>query len=374
MSWVIGACQAGGQRMFELLSSTGQVEQVAAEALATSGVPCGTGASTRVVYEGDLETWSRVAVDEYLQAFGIELPPGLSNRHSVFLAQLADGTSIFVPALALMRGIFRPHELLMPLAFTPGNVDLMGFVDYSNDPPTIVLDGTEQRNLNKRDAASRYEPVRWMLSSTSANRCAHSVYLYSLSGRLDLRLPQGQFRLVLHGRQVASSLFVTKVTVTWVTVPVEDSVTRAEHTHVFHRMAAKERTVPALAALPPVPVLPDGRVELTDLEWDRIKPLLDSKKRNRSIHSGRELLNLMLFKLSSGSSWKTVTRSSNFQETTLTTTFRYWQLDGRFSRVLSELMQLRGTTRNRPAQYHKYQFIKNCERRILSPSPPVMGR
>lgn len=343
MSWVIGACQAGGQRMFEVLSSKGKVEQVAADALATKGVPRGTGSSTRAVYEGDLSTWSSTAEDEYLQAFGIELPSGLSNRHTVFRGQLADGTSILVPALALMRGFFRPHGVLMPLVFTPGNIDLMGFVDYSNDPPKIVLDGTEQRDLKKHDTASRYEPLRWMLSSTSAHQCAHSVYLHSLGGRLDLRLPRGQFRLVLHGRQVASNLFVTKVTVTWATVPVEDSVIQEEHTYVFHRMAAEERTVTALAALPPVPVLQDGRVELTESEWERIKPLLDSKRRNQTTHCRRDLLNTMLFKLSSGRSWKVITRSSCFSETTLTTNFRRWQLDGRLSRILSELMLLRGT-------------------------------
>ena len=343
MSWVIGACLVGGQGMFEVLSSTGQIEQVAADALATLGVPRGKGVSTRAVYEGDLSTWTRVAEDEYLQAFGIELPPGLSNRHAVFRGQQADGTRILVPALALMRGFFRPHGVLMPLAFTPGNVDLMGFVDYSNDPPTVVLDGETEKRIDKRDIASRYEPVRWMLSSTSAHQCAHSVYLHSIGGRLDLRLPQGQFRLVLHGRQVESTLFVTKVTVTSVTVPVDDCVAKAEHTYVFHRMAAEERTVTALAALPPVPVLQDGRVELTDSEWERIKPLLDSKTRSRSVHSGRDLLNHMLFKLSSGRSWKAVTRSSSFEETTLTTTFRRWQLDGRLFIVMSELMLLRGT-------------------------------
>ena len=218
MSWVIGACLVGGQRMFEVLSRTGQVEEVSAEALATLGVPRSIGTSTRVVYEGDLSTWSSTAEDEYLQAFGIELPPGLSNRHTIYSAQQGDGTRILVPALVLIRGLFRPHALLMPLVFTPGNVDLMGFVDYSNDPPTVVLDGAEQMTLNKRDAASRYEPVRWMLSSTSAHQCAHSIYLHSLGGRLDLRLPQGQLRLVLHGRKVGAILFVTKVTVTWVTV------------------------------------------------------------------------------------------------------------------------------------------------------------
>ncbi len=350
MCWVIGTCQVGGQRMFEVLSSTGQVEQVAADALATIDVPRGTAPSTRAVYEGDLSIWSRVAEDEYLQAFGIKLPQEVLNRHAVYSAQLADGTRILVPALALMRGFFRPNRLLMPRVFTPGNVDLMGFVDYSNDPPTVILDGETEKGLDKRDIASRYEPVRWMLSSTSAHRCAHSVYLHSLGGRLDLSLPQGRLRLVLHGRQVESTLFVTKVTVTSVTVPVEDSVTQSDHTYVFHRMAAEERTVTALAALPPVPVLQDGRVELTDSEWERIKPLLDSKRRNQTTHCRRDLLDTMLFKLSSGRSWKVVTRSSSFEETTLTTTFRRWQLDGRLHRVLSELMLLRGTTRNCPAQ------------------------
>lgn len=341
MNWVVGACQEGGQQKFLMLSKEGGYTNVGVESLATHGTP-NPAPTERVIFTGDLSSWVRTSGDLYLQGCGIQLPVGMTNRHSVFIHQLDDGTNVHVPALVLIRGLFRPHRLLLPVIFTPGNVDLLGFVDYSRSSPAVVLNAQPEKYVNRLELDSRYEPLRWLHSSRSARNGAHSVYTNSLNGHLHLCLPHGEFRLVLHGLRVGSNLFVTKVTATSVTVPPGDCVAKAEQTFIFHRMASSDRKVTALSDFPPVPVLQGNQVMLTGVEWQRIEPLLGSRGNRRQRHCRRDMLDVMLQKLSSGSSWKSMTKTSGIAEVNLTTTFRRWQLDGRFSNVLAELALIRG--------------------------------
>lgn len=158
---------------------------------------------------------------------------------------------------------------------------------------------------------------------------------------MDLTLHLGRFKLVMHGRRVGSELFVTKVTMISVSVEAADSVTGTGLSYVFHRMAGQERKVPALATLPPIPTRADGMVTLSGSEWLDIEPLLNSSQRREKAHSRRALLDVMLQKLSSGRSWKAMSRESGFIETNLTTTFRRWQRDGRLGSVLERLKHAR---------------------------------
>lgn len=341
MGWALGAVQEAGQQKFMVLSEGGRVESVGTAALATEGMPCAS-LSKRVVYTGDISTWSSTTVDGYLQAFGVTVPAGLENRHDVFRSQLADGTTILVPALALMRGLLRPHRTLLSLAFTPSNVDTLGFVDYSSHPPTVVLDAEPESSVHIFAADVRFEPLRWFHASRSARQCAQSVYDHALNGQLGLHLPRGVFQLALHGLKVGSTLFVTKLNVTSVTVSPEDCVASVEQVFFFHGMATPERKVSSVSDFPVVPIRPGHHVALTDEEWAAVEPIFNSSCNVRQRHCRRGLLDAILLKLSSARPWKAVQQVSGFDKTTLTTTFRLWQLDGRLSRVLAELELLRG--------------------------------
>jgi Putative transposase of IS4/5 family (DUF4096) len=341
MGWVLRAVQEDGQQKFMLLSEKGRVESVNAAALATEGIPFAA-SSKRVVYTGEISTWSCTSADEYLRVFGVAVSAGLENRHTVFRSRMADGTTVLVPALALMRGLLRPHRTLLPLAFTPSNVDTLGFVDYSRHPPTVVLDAEPESSVHIFAADVRFEPLRWFHASRSARQCAQSVYEHALNGQLGLHLPRGVFQLVLHGLKIGSTLFVTKLNVTSVTVCPEDNIASVEQTFLFHGMAAPERKVSSVPDFPVVPVRPGRHVALTNEEWVAVEPLFESSGTVRQRHCRRGLLDAILLKLSSAHPWKVVQQASGFDKTTLTTTFRRWQLDGRLSRVLTELEYLRG--------------------------------
>jgi hypothetical protein len=336
MDWVTSARQAGGQLHFSVASQNGSIEQVQVGSLATAGLPT-TGPLERMVYKGDISTWARASSDKYLKAFGFSRTDQLSAGHPVYCHALDDGTTVHVPALAIIRALFKPHRLILPVVFSPGNIDVLGFVDYASAPPVVVLDRGREKYLDRREIEDRYEPLRWLHSSRSARDCSQSVFMNSLNGCVDLALPLGQFRLVMHGRRVGSELFVTKVTMITASVEATDSITESEEVFLFHRMAGPERAVPTLSALPLVPARPDGLVTLTDAEWVDVEELLNSQRRRQRKHSWRELLDVMLQKLDDGTSWKSTARNSGFSETILTTTFRRWQLDGRLAQVLNRL-------------------------------------
>lgn len=336
MRWITGVRQEGGRQHFLTLTQKGEQDHIEVASLSTVGVPTAN-TLERTVFTGVLSGWTRTPSKRYLEAFGFAVPDGMEHQHSVYCHQLDDGTTLHVPALAFIRALYKPHRLLLPVIFSPANIDIFGFVDYSSAPPVVILDKGREKYLDHRQIEDRYEPLRWLHSSRSARACSQSVFTNSLNGCVDLALPLGQFRLVMHGRLVGSELFVTKVAMITASVEATDSVTGSEEAFLFHRMAGPERAVPTLSALPPVPTRLDGLVTLTDAEWVDVEELLNSQRRRQRKHSWRELLDVILQKLSGGSSWKSVARSSGFSETILTTTFRRWQLDGRLAKVLNRL-------------------------------------
>lgn len=341
MEWVMGAVHEDGQQRFLAWSKHANVESVDAKSLAVIGMPSVV-ATKRAIFTGDISAWVRTTGDEYLEAFGIALPAELTNRHAVFRTHLGDGTVVHVPALALARAFFRPHRLLMPRIFTPGNVDLLGFIDYSSNPPSAVVDAEFERSVDFRDGDYYFEPLRWLHSSRTARMCAQSVYFNAMAGLLDFQLPQGQFRLVLHGYKVVATLFVTKVNVVSVTVPADDCIAESEQSFIFHGMASAKRKVSSGPDFPAVPLRQNNQVVLTDDEWKAVAPLLVGQTRKSQRNCRRALLDAILLRLSNVQPWKSVMQTSGFDKNTLTSTFRRWQLDGRLARVLAALALVRG--------------------------------
>ena len=249
MSWAVGICQESRPQKFLMLSDEKELTHIDVTSLGKHGVPTPK-ATKRIVYTGNFSSWVRDSTDRYLKNFDIELPAAVTNRHAVFCFSLEDGTRVHVPALVLIRGLFKPSNWMPPAVFTPGNVDTLGFVDYSCDPPKVVLD--LDQNTSQRDAGSCAQLLSWIHTSHSARRSAQSVYQYSLDGSIDLALPLGEFRLVLHGTSVGSNIFVTKMCPISTTVRCEDSVAQTERSFFFQQMAAASRKVTPLTELPAI--------------------------------------------------------------------------------------------------------------------------
>ncbi len=75
------------------------------------------------------------------------------------------------------------------------------------------------------------------------------------------------------------------------------------------------------------------RHELTDAEWEFIRPLLPRPRRGRSRLDDRRILNGIVWKFRAGVAWRDVPERYG-SWATLHTRFRRWAKDGTFTRML----------------------------------------
>ena len=292
----------------------------------------------RVLYKGCLSSWTPSNQDDYLAGLGVRLPDRCLNRHEIFKF-VDDGLTVHVPALALMQAFFKPCPLLFPAAFKIAGPDIFAYVDYSQTPPTVVVDHLAyiRHTHRSRESAAPNKPLEWLHLSKSARNAMHSVYLGALIGALRMSLPLGSFRIALHGPKIGSQIFATTATLIAMTIPEEDSVTGSSETLIFHSMADPRRKVRASAVGIKIPLHADGTSSITDQEWQLIEPILTPKRKTRNvIHSRRDLLDAILLKISSGIWWAKVP-TKGFKTTDLSGAFRRWKADGLFDQALEVL-------------------------------------
>lgn len=343
MEWALGLAEGGVSNQFELLDGAGQQSLVGTSALLTVGVPTSKNQRpTRVAYEGDFSSWNTVSADAYLEAFGIEIPAGQLNRHSVFVLTDVKGMTIHVPALVLMRAFFKPGPSVFPAMFSPANIDLLSFVDYGSTPPCVVVDDAQcgKRCANFSDGVNQAKFIHWLQTSLSARQLAQSAHQYAQSGHLSIDLPRGQVRIIFHGRHAGDQLFATKANLISVLVPRDDSISDEEMLFTFHSNKDSERIPLAGIGSYQVPMHPNGQFAVTEDEWGVVEPLLIGKTRRVTVNPRRAVLDIILHKLSSGTSWKTVPKNA---VTTLDVTmaFRRWAASGRLNTVLNYLQESR---------------------------------
>lgn len=349
MEWALGFTEGCGPRKIELVAVGGKVSEIGVDELAKVGTPTAT-QEKRLAYEGDFSTWKVGRSTTYLDAFGIHMPEGKANLHSVFTMSAQNGVTVHVPALVLMRAFFKPVQQLLPAMFTPANIDQVSFVDYTCTPPRVLIDDAV---CARRIAATAYsgsqdKSIQWLQTSKSARRAAQSVHRHAMSGHLKIDLPEGNIRIIMHGLLANGRLYATKATLVSVRVSGHDSITGNDELFFIHAMADASRIPLASVNELRVHLREDLQVHVTDDEWQAIQPMLtgDSRAPTRQ-HSSRELLDVILSKLSSTKSWKTVPRGV-FSVSDLTSTFRRWTASGRLEKVLAHLELSRAEPIERP--------------------------
>lgn len=344
MEWALGFAEGGESQTIELLGAAGQQSLTGICDLSTVGVPT-TREKTqrRIAYEGKFSSWSNVSADAYLSAFDIEVPNGLLNRHAVFAMTSETGVTIHVPALVLMRTFFKPALPVLPAMFTPANIDLLSFVDYGCSPPCVVVDDAQcaKRCANLSDGVSQAKFIQWLQTSISARRLAQSVHQRAYSGHLSMDIPLGQVRIIFHGTFVENRLFATKASLISVVVPGDDSISGVVTSFTFHSKSDAVRIPLADIGDFQVPMHPNGQFAVTQEEWDAIEPLLVGKKKRATLHSRRDVLDIILHKLSSGLSWKAVPKRAAVTVLDVTMAFRRWAASGRLNSALAYLQESR---------------------------------
>lgn len=346
MEMAIGIGFEGNRLTGGVVTKSGELKTVQLKDLYRRGLP-NAEKPTRRRIDTDFADWRKVEAQEYLKAFGFQLPNGIKNNHQVFETKTGNRRFV-IPVLALMRALFRPTKHLLPTMFLPQALDQVCRLSSSSGSFSLAIDAkwaTEGVAPRHRDWSAL---LGWMLSHPTANAMAGSVHHQAMGGCLGMSLPNAHARVVLRGMDVGLDVFVTEVSVTTIS-PFDEplfALSSLEKIITLHDRALQQGgTVAELSGKYKVPLNEAGSGELSNDEWSKIEPLLNNgRKRLRPFQlSQRDVLDGVLNKLSTSTPWKRVSyKVGNWQNASAA--FQNWAARG----TLDLILEVLGRTRMAP--------------------------
>ena len=351
--WAVGIARREGELTAVLRDASGLDASAPLDNLSSEGLPV---CKQWRLIETNFAAWTQSSSDPMVKALG--LPAGPAN-HIVWEFGLRRRTYV-VPALALMRALFRPPaQVLVPL-FRPQGLD--GICTYVDGQVTFNRWWRAAKLQASRP--STIAPLTWMHAFPSARRMASSVYRHAVEGAVGLELPYARCRMRVAGVPDGARFYVTQV---WMS-----SVEALEEPFDFARNVGRvfsfiDRVAPEATAVEHVPAarLPtrNGETCVSDEEWTLLAPVLDTQKGSTK-YDRRVMLDGVLEKVCTGRPWRDVEYSVG---TYVTASRQYitWRTNGTWTRICEVI-------RARAASEAQQQVgTKPPER--LGPSEPVTG-
>lgn len=236
----------------------------------------------------DFAHWSEASPLEYLEALGTALPSEVELGHQVFQTSYRD-LRVVVPALALLRAFFSPTRWLLSSAFRPQVLDQTCRLVPSSEGLSVKVHAqwaTKSREVKFRNWEA---PLRWMSAYPSAFTMANSVHQMALKGEIGLTLPKANALMVLHGRRLGSSFYVTRLVMSRLT-PLEEPYIGFESQpscvvlHDNARVEGGSKQTQKTVSFQ-VPRHLDNSVALTDSEWTAVFRLLAEGAQKNAVRS-----------------------------------------------------------------------------------------
>lgn len=292
--------------------------------------------------EIDFDEWEPASIAEYAEAFELSVPKG--SAHKAWAFQY-NSTRFVVPALVLMRALFRPNHHVIPRLFLPQSLE--DTCTYVGPRPHgyVALLGAFRDSSYSRERVSIAEPLSWMYCFPSARAMWASAFSASQAGALALKLPQASARMVLHGRMHARNFYVTRLAFISVTAQEDPFEFASDHGHTirfhvldeamgggFKRNKTRDDSIG----------LRDGEFALSDEEWRAIEPIVVRGGPGFK-YKPRAVVDAILAKQCQGTSWTETVYPPGIQHTTACVAFCRWQKDGRWPKVLEVLREMRHT-------------------------------
>ena len=342
----IGIGFKGNQLTTYVLTQGAEVEAVPLSDLYRRGLP--SVARTKPVrrrIDTNFADWKLVGADEYLAAFGLLLPKGVSVEQQFFQVDVGNRRFV-IPALALMRALFRPSKHLLPTMFGPQALDQVCRLQTSVEGVmSLVVDArwaTDGVTSRHSDWSS---PLAWMTAHPSAYAMAGSVHDHAMASAIGVTLPSADARIVFRGIEKDRTMFVTEASVMTVTPSDKPDfqVSGLGAVVILHGGAQQKGGGDAEGCAQfAVPLRADGTHELSDAEWAQIEPIIASG-RAKPIpfkHPQRDILDGVLCKLSSGTPWRKVSyKAGNCLNAS--GAFRTWAARGVLGKMLAVLGESR---------------------------------
>lgn len=342
MEWAREIVVNAGKLWADVASEDGATSLLRLEELYRRGLP----AMSRVVRKRmtvNLQDFALCDARRYTAHFGISADDGATGGHQVFEVQ-HNGVTYLVPALALMRALFKPSPKLLHEMFGPSALERTLWLEYSGETADIVVDAKWAVASIDRQYGNWKGLLRWMISHPTARRMADSVHRHAMEGRLALDLANCEVEIVLSGIHAPGALLVTGIRILSVTPTEAPDVSLANwepQIEPINRSWAVGKK-PCEPVAISIPTHPDGTSNLTDEEWSVIGPLLGKSRARQQPFQlcRRSLFNSVLRKLSTGVPWrKCVYDSGDWRNAA--TAYRNWKTRGVFEQVLTFLRETR---------------------------------
>lgn len=343
MEWAIGVLAANDHLVVDIARGDGQREQVPVSELYRRGVPAlATGPARRVTLP--FAQWRRALPEEVEAPFrlaGLDAP---LQAHQVY--GFKGGRRRFlVPALVLMRAIFRPSRHLLPSMFLPQALDQVSHLDLTRSPPVVVSEMSWATSSARERFSDWAALLEWLHLYPCARKMAASVHEHAMRGELGLTLPSGFITVSVRGIDVAHTTIATHMCIAEI-APATATDTPgviATASYTLHGQARRHIRPPvATVSKYRVPVRQDGTVELSDSEWEEVEALLRAA---RSVWRPprlcqRRLMNNILRKLGFGCPWRELTGpKDNWHNAAYA--FRVWSQSGVMRQVIEVLRKHR---------------------------------
>ena len=309
------------------------------EQLHNQGLPEFTGATCRKRFTADFKDWREVSLHEYLTPLGFELPASIDLRHQCFSFEIKDKTYL-LPALALMRGMFFPANVLLPTMFLPNSLETACNFGFRDEYLTAELEPSWLRRNRAYRSTHLPKLLTWLYAYPSAFKMVSSVHAMAMRGAIGMELPNAKATLVLHSVAVGERQFVTKVSLLEVQPMEEPKFALAQElTKIsFHaKRNGQAATSPYLSNQFNVPLHADKSYLISDVEWEQLSSSFLTTKKT---HSQRLLLDGVLKKLVTKEPWKRIDYKVGTW-TNASALLHAWSRDGRFQKLLSELARMR---------------------------------
>jgi transposase len=342
MDWARRLVVSGGELVVEVASANGTTHLLGLAELYRRGLPGGEKV-VRQTLTVNFADFVPCNAREYAVHFGIPVAGESVGGHQVFEVQ-HKGQRFLVPALALMRALFRPASKLLANMFAPSALERTCHIDSSQDDARIVIDARWATRAQERQNSDWVGPLSWMMLHPSARRMADSVHRHAMGGCLGVDLPHGQVEVVLAGVHSPSAVMATEVRLLSVVpadAPEQTVVCLSHQVSFINRDWARGRNV-RMAISTEVPLHKDGSICLTDAEWAVVGPMLEGQrsKPRPYEHCQRSLFEGVLTKLATGKCWR-LSPYAVGDWRNAATSYRRWKTRGTFAAALEALRTMR---------------------------------
>lgn len=293
MDWAQGIEVVGGEMVARVADAAGIQELVKLSELGTRGLPT-VPASLRSLDGVDLSELQAIDCTEYLEVFGLQGAAGEPGGHAVYELQIKR-SRLVIPALALIRGLFRPNNVLLDDGFRPQMLERVSYFDPANGRVIVTAQWAKKVGIRASDPSAL---LAWLWRDAAAKRLAGSVHRHAMSGAIDMDPTGAKVNLSVGGKRLGRTFYATRCTVTRAYLPSHsgDADGNEEVIDFFGPVPQRCGSESNLnSALDVVLERRGGGLEVTDTEWEALLPILRPDTRGKQPRVDiRQVLNLLL--------------------------------------------------------------------------------